>query len=275
MSSRADGVSRSSGEHDEAIRQLIAVGEEKGYLHREEIDTVLPPEITASSVLDDLLSECRGAGIDVDSESLERAGTHLVDADEPDLTPSWRDTSSDLVRVYLAETSRVPLLTRAQEVVLATQIERGHRTVMVAISHTPSLVQQIIRLADALREDERLIRRLVTHSHGDVTATRLKRRTRQVRGCRGGPGARPLGRPGPRRPGTSRSPRSRSRRRSEPMATNCLGTPSRIRRCIRRSTWRAPTRHGRGPRPSCRRLRPEKRIFCGNDAGWWMGTSGP
>ncbi len=71
MSSRADGVSRSSGEHDEAIRQLIAVGEEKGYLHREEIDTVLPPEITASSVLDDLLSQCRDAGIDVDSESLE------------------------------------------------------------------------------------------------------------------------------------------------------------------------------------------------------------
>ena len=180
MSSRADGVSQSSGEHDEAIRQLIAVGEEKGYLHREEIDTVLPLEITASSVLDDLLSECRGAGIDVDSKSLERAGTRLVDADGPDLTPSRRDTSSDLVRVYLAETSRVPLLTRAQEVVLATQIERGRRTVMVAISHTPSLVQQIIRLADALREDERLIGRLVTR-HGEVTATRLQRRARQVR----------------------------------------------------------------------------------------------
>ncbi len=182
MSSRADGVSRSSGEHDEAIRQLIAVGEEKGYLHRKEIDTVLPPEITASSVLDDLLSECRGAGIDVDSESLERAGTRLVDADEPDLTPSRRDTSSDLVRVYLAETSRVPLLTREQEVALAKQIERGRRAVMVAISHTPSLVQQIVRLADALKEDERLIRRLVTHRHGDVTATRLQRRRRQVRG---------------------------------------------------------------------------------------------
>ena len=184
MSSRADGVSRSSGEHDEAIRQLIAVGEEKGYLHREEIAATLPADVTASSVLDDLLSQCRDAGIDVDSESLQRAGTRRarLDADEPDLTPSRRDTSSDLVRVYLAETSRVPLLTRAQEVVLATQIERGHRTVMMAISHTPSLVQQIIRLADALREDERLIRRLVTHRHGDVTATRLQRRTRQVRG---------------------------------------------------------------------------------------------
>jgi RNA polymerase primary sigma factor len=184
MSSRVDRASVSTGEQAETIRQLIVVGEEKGYLLREEIDTVLPPEVTASAVMDDLLSQCQDAGVDVASESLERAGTRLahMDSDEPDLTPGRRDTSSDVVRVYLAEMSRVPLLTREKEVALAKQIERGHRTVMVAISHTPSLVQQVMRLADALGEDERLIRRLVTHRHGDVTATRLKRRARQVRG---------------------------------------------------------------------------------------------
>ena len=184
MSSRGDRASISTGEQAETIRQLIVVGEEKGYLLREDIDTVLPPEVTASSVMDDLLGQCRDAGIDVDSESLERAGTRLarMDSDEPNLTPGPRDTSSDVVRVYLAEMSRVPLLTREKEVALAKQIERGHRTVMVAISHTPNLVEQVIRLADALGEDERLIRRLVTHHHGDLTATRLKRRARQVRG---------------------------------------------------------------------------------------------
>ena len=184
MSSRADsGTWASTGEPAETIRQLIALGAEKGYLLREEIDATLPADVTASSVLDDLLSQCRDAGIDVDSESLQRAGTRRarLDADGIDRTPSRRDTSSDLVRVYLAEMSRVPLLTREKEVALATQIERGHRTVIVAISHTPSLVEQVIRLADALREDERLIRRLVTHRHGDVTATRLTRRARQVR----------------------------------------------------------------------------------------------
>ena len=182
MSSRAHGVSVSGGEHDKVIRQLIALGEGKGYLLREEIDATLPADGTASSVLDDLLNQCRDAGIDVDAESLERAGTRTdLDADEFDLTPSRRDTSSDLVRVYLAEMSRVPLLTREKEVALATQIERGHRTVMVAISHTPSLVEQVMRLADALREDERLIRRLVTHRHGEVPAPQLQRRARQVR----------------------------------------------------------------------------------------------
>ena len=185
MSSRVDRASVSTGEQAETIRQLIVVGEEKGYLLREEIDTVLPPEVTASSVMDDLLGQCQDAGVDVDSEALERDRTRhsrpVEDTNELD-TPGRRDTASDVVRVYLAEMSRVPLLTREKEVALAKQIERGHRTVMVAISHTPSLVQQVIRLADALKEDERLIRRLVTHRHGDVTATRLKRRLRQVRG---------------------------------------------------------------------------------------------
>ena len=173
----------SSGEQDAAIRQLIALGEKQGYLLREEIDAVLPAGVTVSSVLNDLVSQCRDAGIDIDSESLERASTRLarMDADEPDLTPGRRDPSNDLVRVYLAEMTRVPLLTRDEEVALAKRIERGHRTVMAALSHTPSLVQQVIRLGDALRQDEHLIRRLVTHRHGDVTATRLKRRARQVR----------------------------------------------------------------------------------------------
>ena len=183
MGARSDRAAVSSGEQDEAIHQLITVGREQGYLLREEIDAVLPAGVTVSSVLDDLLNQCRDAGIDVDSESLERAGTRLArrDGAETDLTPSRPDSSSDVVRVYLAEMSRVPLLTRDEEVALAKRIERGHRTVMAAISHTPSLVQQVIRLGDALRQDEHLIRQLVTHRHGELTATRLTRRARQAR----------------------------------------------------------------------------------------------
>ena len=183
MSSRAGRANLvSTGEQDEAIRQLIASGKEKGYLLREEIDAVLPVDVTASSVLDDVLSRCGEAGIDVDSESIERETTDSarMHADEIELTPNRPDSSSDVVRLYLADMSRVPLLTRNEEVTLAKQIKRGHRTVMVAISHTPSLVEQVIRLADALTEDERLIRRVVTHRHGDLTAPRLTKRARQV-----------------------------------------------------------------------------------------------
>ncbi len=172
----------STGAHDEVIRRLSANGEEQGHLLREEIDAVLPGDGTASSVLDDGRAQCEEAGIDIDSESLERADTQHARMNEDDLTPSRADPSSDVMRLYLADVSRVPLLTRHEEVALATQIERGHRTVLVAISHAPSVVQQVMRLADALREDHRVIRRLVTHRFGEVTATRLKTRARHVRG---------------------------------------------------------------------------------------------
>ena len=183
MSSRAHRANAvGTGAHDEVIRRLIASGEEKGYLLREEIDAVLPGDGTASSVLDDVRSQCGEAGIDGETESLERADTQHAGIHGDDLTPSRADPSSDVVQRYLADVSRVPLLTRHEEVTLATQIERGHRTVLVAISHAPSVVEQVMRLADVLREDDRVIRRLVTHRFGEVTATRLKTRARHVRG---------------------------------------------------------------------------------------------
>ena len=91
---------------------------------------MLPGDGTASSVLDDVLNRCREAGIDVDPESLDRETPHpaRLDADETDLTPRRPEPSNDVVRLYLAEMSRVPLLRRDEEVVLVKRIERGHRS---------------------------------------------------------------------------------------------------------------------------------------------------
>ena len=151
----------------------------------EEVSAVLRGDVTASSMLDDLRSRCEDADVEVvESVSHWPAPALLArtseDADEVDLAPDRSEPSSDIVSQYFSDMSRVPLLTRDDEVVLAKRIERGHRTVMVAISQTPSLVQQVIRLGDALREDARLIRHFVTHRRGDVTAAQLETRVRHV-----------------------------------------------------------------------------------------------
>ncbi len=82
---RADqqGVTVSSGERNDAVRELIALGEEKGDLLREEIDA-LPPVDVAAREVDGLVSRCRDAGIDVDAAALEGEGPHhaRMDADE-------------------------------------------------------------------------------------------------------------------------------------------------------------------------------------------------
>ena len=165
MPPRAERVgSGPTREPAHAIRPFIAVGDEQGSRLREELETP----------------------VRVDVASRERSETHDAQRDEGtdelDLTSGRSAPSRDLVRMYLAEISRVSLLTRQDEVALAAQIERGHRTVMIAISQTPSLVQQVIGLGNALRADPRLIRRLVTHRHGEMTAARLSTRARAVLG---------------------------------------------------------------------------------------------
>src|SRR5881394_4455357 len=55
------------------VRQLINIGKEKGYLLYDEVNELLPAEITSSEELDDLFSTFGSAGIEVvDSEKTYR-----------------------------------------------------------------------------------------------------------------------------------------------------------------------------------------------------------
>ena len=55
------------------IKHLITIGKEKGYLLYEEVNELLPADITSSEELDDLFSTFGSAGIEVvDSEKSYR-----------------------------------------------------------------------------------------------------------------------------------------------------------------------------------------------------------
>ena len=47
------------------VRQLINIGKEKGYLLYDEVNELLPSEITSSDELDDLFNTFGSAGIEV------------------------------------------------------------------------------------------------------------------------------------------------------------------------------------------------------------------
>jgi len=106
-------------ERYDEVRQLIAVGKEKGYLLYDEVNELLPADITSSEELDDLFSTFGHAGIEVvDSESkfeenqLRARTSEGAEEDELDLTPGALDKTNDSVRMYLREMGTVPLLTR-------------------------------------------------------------------------------------------------------------------------------------------------------------------
>ncbi len=169
------------------IQQLIIVGKERGYLLFDEINDLLPAEVTSSDELDDLFATLGNAGIEVvESEDKYKQKKRLErsndSSDEPefDLTPSTLDKTSDPVRMYLREVGTVPLLTREGEVEIAKRIERGKLTVLKVVSRTPTIANAIIDLGDQLKNGERTIREVVVFHDEELTDDRIADRGRQL-----------------------------------------------------------------------------------------------
>src|SRR6059036_1752129 len=146
------------------------MGKEKGYLLYEEVNDMLPSEISSSDELDDIFSMFGSMGIEVvDSEQKYREKAEGEEGAELDLTPGALDKTNDPVRMYLREMGTVPLLTREGEVEIAKRIERGKLAVIKSISRTPTIAKRIIGMGEQLRAGERTIRELVIFSDEEIT----------------------------------------------------------------------------------------------------------
>src|SRR5579872_3106618 len=171
------------------VRQLINIGKEKGYLLYDEVNELLPSEITSSDELDDLFNTFGSAGIEVidsdqkylrdDAKPIDRTGEGAEEL-ELDLTPGALDKTNDPVRMYLREMGTVPLLTREGEVEIARRIERGKLAVIKSISRTPLIAKKVIELGDQLHTGERTIRELVIFNDEEITDERIIERSKQV-----------------------------------------------------------------------------------------------
>jgi RNA polymerase primary sigma factor len=167
------------------VRQLINVGKEKGYLLYDEVNELLPSEITSSEELDDLFNAFGSAGIEVvdsDKAYREDKGFDRDSGEEPelDLTPGALEKTNDPVRMYLREMGTVPLLTREGEVAIAKRIEHGKLAVIKSISRTPTVANRIILMGDQLRAGERTIRELVIFTDEEITDERIEERAQEV-----------------------------------------------------------------------------------------------
>jgi len=173
-------------ERYDEVRQLIQVGKEKGYLLFDEVNEMLPSEITSAEDLDDLFNAFSTAGIEVVDSDKAYRGDKDFDRDgseegpELDLTPGALDKTNDPVRMYLREMGTVPLLTREGEVAIAKRIERGKLAVIKSISRTPTIAKRILVIGDQLRAGERTIRELVIFSDEEITDEVIEDRKTEV-----------------------------------------------------------------------------------------------
>jgi RNA polymerase primary sigma factor len=163
------------------VRQLITMGKEKGYLLYEEVNEMLPADISSSDELDDIFSMFGSMGIEVvDSEQKFREKAEGEEGVELDLTPGTLDKTNDPVRMYLREMGTVPLLTREGEVEIAKRIERGKKVVMRSISRTPMAAQEVTRLGERLLAGQIAVKEVVVFNEEEVTEEKLESKKKET-----------------------------------------------------------------------------------------------
>ncbi len=187
----------------DAVKQLIAVGKERGYLLYDEVNDSLPAEVHSSEEIDDLLTTFERNGIEIYEDaasakaaravevSVERGDRDGVVKDDAhaeeggsgsdlDLTPGSLEKTNDPVRMYLREMGTVPLLTREGEVTIAKRIERGQLVVMKAITRSPIVIKELIAVGDDLRKGARSIKEIVQFDDEELTEEKIANKTKQT-----------------------------------------------------------------------------------------------
>src|SRR5450756_1256176 len=186
-----EGVSDLSVEEKYAeVKQLIAIGKEKGFLLYDEIYEVLPEEITSlPEELDEIYIRFNDLGIDVveDAEKpLQTSTKGMVTIDgtieekemdqreevQQDIIAASSgivDKTNDPVRMYLREMGTVKLLDRQGEVNIAKRIEKGERRVYKALSQNRIIREEILKIYDAAKQDSRVIKEMIDLAVTDDT----------------------------------------------------------------------------------------------------------
>ena len=149
------------------LKRLIIKGKEQGFLTYREINDHLPEDMNDTDQIETVVNMINDMGIEVfdsapdpDSLLLKTANTddeEVVEEAEAVLTTAVESEfgrTTDPVRMYMREMGTVDLLTRQDEINLAKRIEDGIRQSVDAISTTPVIIGELIRLAGLVEDGE-------------------------------------------------------------------------------------------------------------------------
>ena len=166
------------------VKQLIALGKEKGFLLYDEIYEILPEEVTSlPEELDEIYIRFADLGIDVvedaDKQPLAAPSSKAmvtidgaieekemdqreeVQADIVAAASGIVDKTNDPVRMYLREMGTVKLLDRQGEVDIAKRIEKGERRVYKALSQNRIILEEILKIYESAKKDTRVIKEMI------------------------------------------------------------------------------------------------------------------
>lgn len=151
------------------FKKLLLLGEEKGFLTYDDVNDMLPADLTSSDQIDDIIMLFGEKNIDIiDTEQgeklmVKKTAEEIAPAKLPEtlaMLPMAGKTG-DPVKMYLREMGLVSLLSREGEVEIAKKIEEGAREAMSAIFRLPVSINEVLGLAAKLESGEIRIKNVV------------------------------------------------------------------------------------------------------------------
>jgi RNA polymerase primary sigma factor len=133
------------------LRELVDKGKEQGFLTYEDINSMLPEDISDPDQVEETIQMLINIGVEVQER---RQGVAGEEETAPETVPDTRTTlttveseigrTTDPVRLYMREMGTVDLLTREGEIKIAKRIEEGYRELLSACCFYPGIVDKIL-----------------------------------------------------------------------------------------------------------------------------------
>ena len=146
---------KSTSEEDletSGLTELLDKGKDQGFLTYQDINAMLPEDISDPDQVEETIQMLIDIGIEV-IETTSGTGEDNSD-DAPERTADTRTTlttvesevgrTTDPVRLYMREMGTVDLLTREGEIAIAKRIEEGARELLSACCFYPGIVDRIL-----------------------------------------------------------------------------------------------------------------------------------
>ncbi len=158
------------------VKDLLAMGRDKGFLTYDEVNDALPADIVSSDQIDDVMSMFGDNDIAIVDEASK---VKLPETKPPEPEPVAAkeaeeeaekekeeeddafSKSNDPVRMYLRKMGSVSLLTREGEVEIAKRIEDGEKEVLEAVLHSSIAIKEIIQIGERLRKGKMRVREVI------------------------------------------------------------------------------------------------------------------
>ncbi|HVS63700.1 MAG TPA: RNA polymerase sigma factor RpoD [Thermoanaerobaculia bacterium] len=177
-----------------ALRALIDLGKEKGYLLFDEVGDQLSDEVVGRpEALDEILVRLSVLGIPlIDRPSSYRRLTETDDGDSAfaksddgaESENGGPSKTTDPVRMYLREMGAVALLDREGEVEISQRLEQGEWIIFEALCQNEVVLQELLRLNELAKTDPRFLRELLDEEDEapalDARAASRLRRNKKV-----------------------------------------------------------------------------------------------